>query len=234
MNIVILICARSGSKGVPNKNIKELSGKPLIAWTIEIAKKIKRVDRIIVSTDSEEIADIAKSYGAEVPFLRPIHLAQDDSPEWLVWRHAINFLEKQEGSYPDAILVLPVTSPLRSEEDVNNCIDLFQKEKSDVVITITDASRNPYFNMVKIKEDMSCERVIPSKKNLFRRQDAPKVYDMTTVAFLADSNFVLKKERIFDGDVRSVLIPTERSLDIDNEVDFQFAEFMMSRLNRES
>jgi len=140
MKYIVLICARGGSKGLPGKNIKLLNGVPLIGWSINIAKQINRASRIIVSTDSEEIAEVALEYGAEVPFMRPKELAQDSSPEWLVWRHAINYIEKHKSESVDAIIVLPVTAPLRSIDDINACVDLFEDEEIDSVITVSKAS----------------------------------------------------------------------------------------------
>ena len=123
MRVVALICARGGSKGLPGKNIRPLAGKPLIAWAIEQARAVKRIGRVIVSTDSEEIAAVARQAGAEVPFLRPAELAQDKSPEWLVWRHALDYLKVNEGSYPDALIVVPATAPLRAVADLERCLD---------------------------------------------------------------------------------------------------------------
>src|SRR5436853_7691221 len=111
--LIGLICARGGSKGVKRKNLRLLQGKPLIAWSIEIAKKCASLDRVIVSTEDREIADVARSFGAEVPFLRPAELAQDDSAELLVWRHALRTLTDLEGKTPDALVNIPATSPLR-------------------------------------------------------------------------------------------------------------------------
>ena len=233
MNFIALICARGGSKGLPGKNIRHLAGKPLITWAIEQAQGLKRVERIIVSTDSEEIATVAREAGAEVPFMRPAELAQDNSPEWLVWRHALNFLNETEGGYPDGLITIPVTAPLRIVEDLDNCLDEYEKGDVDVVITVTEAHRNPYFNMVKLNEDKMMGLVIPPEGAVFRRQDAPPVYDMTTVAFVADPEFVLAKDRIFDGRVRHVHIPVERALDIDTPFDFKIAECLINQTSKE-
>lgn len=222
-NYIALICARGGSQGLPGKNIKALLDKPLIAWTISVAKNISRVDRVVVSTDSKEIADIAIKYGAEVPFMRPGELAQNDSPEWLVWQHALEFLQN-DGGLPAGLVVLPVTSPLRSVSDVNRCLDEYEKGCSDVIVTATEANRSPYFNMLKSDSDGYVSLVMSPKKTITRRQDAPELFDMTTVAFVVDPKFVLHNKAIFDGRVRSVLIPKERAVDIDTEFDFKLAE----------
>jgi CMP-N-acetylneuraminic acid synthetase len=229
MKTVGIIFARGGSKGLPRKNIRNFYGKPLIAWSIEIALSIKRIDRVIVSTDSEEIAQIAKQYGAEVPFLRPIHLATDDSSEWDSWRHALDFLSASKEGCPKTIVSLPATAPLRSLSDVNNCIDKFERCSPDIVITYTDAHRNPYFNMVKSKESGDLGLVIQPDTKIYRRQDAPQIYDMTTVAYVASSSFVLNKKSLFEGSVLGVYIPPERAIDIDTALDFEFAEFLMKK-----
>ncbi len=227
MKIVALICARGGSKGLPGKNIRPLAGKPLIAWAIEQARAVKRISRVIVSTDSEEIAAVARKAGAEVPFLRPVELAQDKSPEWLVWRHALNYLKETDGDYPDALIVVPATAPLRVVEDLECCLDEYEKGDADMIITVSDANRSPYFNMVKVLPDGGVGLVIPPEGSITRRQDAPAVYDMTTVAYVARPKFVMTKNGTFEGRVRHVHIPTERALDIDTPLDFMIAECLI-------
>ena len=142
MKYLALICARSGSKGVPGKNIRSFAGRPLIGWAIQVAKEVKQISRIIVSTDSEEIAGIAKEQGAEVPFLRPTALAEDNSPEWLVWRHALEYITESEDEDIDGLVVVPPTSPLRRSSDIENCINEYEKGGVDVVITVRLAA-NP-------------------------------------------------------------------------------------------
>jgi N-acylneuraminate cytidylyltransferase len=227
MKYIALICARGGSKGLTGKNIKPLNGVPLIGWSINIAKQIDRVSRIVVSTDSEEIAKVALEYGAEVPFMRPKEIAQDGTPEWLVWRHAINYLEVCEGENLDAIVVLPVTAPLRSINDVNTCIDLFERGGADSVITVSEANRSPYFNMIVNDCNGYASLVIAPENQITRRQDVPKVYDMTTVAYVVNTDFVKEYSGIFEGKVKSVTIPAERAIDIDTMLDFKVAECLV-------
>ncbi len=227
MKYVALICARGGSKGLPKKNILPLNGLPLISWSINLVKQMDNISRVIVSTDSSEIAQIAKEDGAEVPFIRPEYLAKDDSPEWLVWRHVLNFLKNENYEF-DGLIILPTTSPLRSQEDINNCINEYEKGSIDSVITVTEAQRSPYFNMVKIDSKGYSSLVLPSKNKVFRRQDSPKVFNMTTVAYILRPKFVLESNNLFDGQVRSVYIPIERAIDIDTLLDFKFAEFLIN------
>lgn len=226
MRTVGLVCARSGSKGVPSKNLRPLGGESLLARAIRQARSLGTLHRLLVSTDSEEIAAVARDAGAEVPFLRPADLARDDSAEWLVWRHALQFLKDSEGRLPDALLVVPTTAPLRSVEDLQACLAEFERGDADVVITVTDAHRNPYFNMVKTLADGTVMPVIASTAGPSRRQDAPQVYDMTTVAYVARPEFVMAHAGLFEGRVRPIYVPAERALDIDTLLDLRIAEFL--------
>lgn len=228
MKATAVICARGGSKGLPGKNIRLLGGKPLIAWSIEHAFAVNRIEQVIVSTDSEWIAEVARDYGAEVPFIRPAELARDDSPEWLVWRHALNYLTVRDGALPEVMVSVPTTGPLRLPVDIENCLDEYEKGGSDMVVTVTDAHRSPYFNMVKANSDGTVGLVIPPQSAaIARRQDAPAVFDMATVAYVVRSNFVMTHNGTFDGRVRAVHVPTERAIDIDNLLDFQIAECLL-------
>ncbi len=233
MRVTAFIFARGGSKGLPGKNIRPLAGKPLIAWSIEHALSVNRIERIIVSTDSEEIASVARAHGACVPFLRPPELAADNTPEWLAWRHALNFLRETEGQLPDAMVSVPATAPLRQPVDIENCLDEYARGDADVIITVTESHRSPYFNMVKKNEDGIVSLVIPPEINFVRRQDVPVVYDMTTVAYVIRPEFVFSSDAIFKGRVRAVQVPKERAIDIDTLLDFQFSELLLTRLTHE-
>jgi N-acylneuraminate cytidylyltransferase len=225
---VALICARGGSKGVPGKNIKPLGGLPLIGWAIKTAKQVEQIERVIVSTDSEVIAKVAKDCGAEVPFIRPADLARDNSPEWMVWRHALEYLAEHGDGQPHGLVVVPTTAPLREAVDIENCLNEFEKGGVDVVITYSDAHRSPYFNMVVNNQDGYCTLAVSPERKISRRQDAPVVYDMSTVAYVARPAFVKEHDSIFDGRVKGVYVPPERSLDIDTPLDFRIAECLVS------
>ncbi|OYY94495.1 MAG: acylneuraminate cytidylyltransferase [Hydrogenophilales bacterium 28-61-23] len=227
MKTVAFIFARGGSKGLPGKNIRPLAGKPLIAWSIEHACAVPRIERVIVSTDSEEIAAVARQYGAEVPFIRPADLARDDSPEWLAWRHALNYLLSTDGVLPEAMVSVPTTAPLRQPIDIENCLDEYEIGHSDVVITVTDAHRSPYFNMVKLNDDETVGLVMPPPVSIARRQDSPVVFDIATVAYVLRPEFVLSNDSMFQGRVHAVHVPVRRSIDIDTLLDFQIAECIL-------
>ncbi|MES3032815.1 MAG: acylneuraminate cytidylyltransferase family protein [Gemmatimonadota bacterium] len=223
MHAIALICARAGSKGIPGKNLAEIGGRSLIARAVDAAKGVSGIERVIVSTDGEAIASAAREAGAEVPFMRPAELAMDTSPEWLVWRHALRHVEAKTGRLPDALVVVPATAPLRESRDVAACLEVFERERPDVVITVTNARRNPYFNMVQLGADGDARLVMPPAAGVTRRQDAPAMYDMATVAYVAAPAFVLRANGMFEGRVRAVVIPDERAVDIDEPLDLVIA-----------
>lgn len=228
-NCVAFIFARGGSKGIPGKNKFMLNKKPLIAYSIEVALQCPSISDVLVSTDDKEIAQIAKKYGANVPFIRPSKLATDDSNELDSWKHAINEYEKIYKNKIDLFISLPATSPLRSVDDVENCIEKYKEGTADIIITIKDASSNPYCSMIK-NDSMGFSHIVNShddSRDYFRRQDAPKVYDMTGVAYISNTEYILSSNSIFSGKVKSVKIPDERALDIDKILDLKFAEFLM-------
>jgi CMP-N-acetylneuraminic acid synthetase len=226
-DIICLIFARGGSKGLPDKNIRPLSGKPLIQWAIETAFEVSEISRVIVSTDSLEIAEIAMSCGADVPFMRPDYLASDTAAELDAWKHALAYLRDEELAMPTVMVSLPVTAPLRTAEDVSKAIQLFRTTDSDLVVAVSEAQRNPYFNMLVRSQDLFV--LGNSSVNVSRRQDAPDYYDLSTVVYVANTDFVLRTDRILNGKTRAIVIPKERALDIDDLLDFQYAEFLLGR-----
>ena len=225
MNTFAFIFARGGSKGLPKKNIRNFNGKPLLAYSILITKQLTGVSRVFVSTDDKEIADVGVEYGAEI-IDRPEELAKDDSPEWLAWRHAIEWLEGRGEDF-DRFLSLPTTSPLRSTDDIDNCLNQLD-DNTDMVVTVTETSRSPFFNMVR-KEGEYVRLLVDSEDVYSRRQDVPKAFDMTTVAYVTRPKFILDNNAIFQGKVKSVFIPNERAIDIDTQLDFDIAEFLMKK-----
>jgi len=226
MKIFSFVFARGGSKGVPGKNIRVLAGKPLLAHSIDLAKSIPKIQEVFVSTDDESIAAVARKHGAEVIF-RPVELAQDDSPEWLAWRHAVDWAEKEKGPF-EVFVSLPTTSPLRNGADVNACIEKLDTE-TDIVVTITKTNRSPWFNMVRLTDKGYVRVLFQGEKTYVRRQDVPEAFDMTTVAYVARPQYIHTSNGVFDGRVKAVLIPEERSLDIDTENDLEFAAFMITK-----
>lgn len=225
------IFARGGSTGVVRKNIRLVGGKPLIGYAIETALSSKLIDRVIVSTDDTEIAGIARQYGAEIPFIRPRDLARDDSPERQAWQHALRTLEELEpGRKVDVFVCIPTTSPFRTVEDIDTCIRTLIESDADIVITVKPAERSPYYNMVVLDGEGFAQLVIPPAKSIHQRQDVPAVYDMTTVAYVARPDYVLTSDYIFDGKVKAVVVAPEAGMDIDTEMDLQFAEYLAGRM----
>jgi N-acylneuraminate cytidylyltransferase len=220
------VFARGGSKGLPGKNIRPLEGKPLIHYSIETAKKCPSIDEVFVSTDDKTIAEIARQAGAII-IDRPAELASDTSPEWLSWRHGIEWVENHYGKFK-YFVSLPATSPLRNVPDVEGAISKLKNSIADICISVTPASRSPYFNMVKLLDDETCELVIKPEGAVTRRQDAPEVFDITTVVYAASTEFILQEYGLFSGKVTSITVPKERAVDIDDLYDFKMAEAILS------
>lgn len=221
------IFARGGSKGLPKKNVLPIAGMPMLAHSIKIAHKLRAVDRVYVSTDCDEIASIARQYGAEV-IHRPSELASDTAPEWMAWQHAIKFV-KQIGEPFDRFLSLPATAPMRTSEDVQKCLNALQ-EDIDFVITITPAYRSPWFNMVTADKNRKVT-LVAGNGEIKRRQDALPCFDIATVAYVSRPEFILKSMSIWDGNVVGVEVPRNRSIDVDDEYDFKIARFLMEDCN---
>lgn len=229
---VAFVFARGGSKGLPGKNLMELGGKSLIGRAIEAGLSTPGISRIIVSTDDEAIARAATFHGAEVPFLRPAILARDDTPEWLAWRHAIETINARSPDRPIGTFVsLPCTAPLREVQDVTACLARFNVGDVDAVITIREAERSPYFNMVRIDNDGLAKIAVDPGQSFHRRQDVPDIFDMTTVAYVCRPSFVMESKSLFDGKVGTVKIPRERAIDIDTQLDFDIAACLLARAN---
>tara|TARA_Y100001970_G_C14207071_1_gene844713 strand:- start:1165 stop:1884 length:720 start_codon:yes stop_codon:yes gene_type:complete len=225
-SIAAFIFARGGSKGVLGKNIRKICEKPLISFSIEIALENKYIDEVYVSTDDNDIAEVALKYGANVPFTRPSELSDDDSNEWLAWQHAISFL-KESNQMPDIMVSLPATSPLRSQDDINSAIERIMEGDLDAVIGITPSQKHPMFNMVKKKDLNLLELYLDDFPEIHRRQDAPPSYDITTVVYAVKSEFILENTQLFDGKVGAIQIPQERALDIDTEFDLKVASLII-------
>ncbi len=226
-SIIGIICARGGSKGVPKKNIMPLGGKPLIAHSIETLKSCPMIKRIIISTDDPAIAETARAYGAEVPFLRPAELAGDKISKIPALQHAIRFLEEQ-GEKIDIIIDLDPTAPFRTVQDIMRCVEELQKTDTDSVVTVCEAHHNPYFNMLEQNHDGYLELSKKPASPVTCRQDAPKVYQMNSGAFAAWRDTIMEKGTYFTGRMRGVVMPEDQSLMIDTPLEFDIAEMMLN------
>jgi N-acylneuraminate cytidylyltransferase len=226
MRTFAFIFARGGSKGIPGKNLRELGGQPLIVHSIKMAQRLDCIDRIFVSTDSDDIAAVARSHNVEV-IGRPSELATDTAPEWEAWQHSISHVQNSLDAQFDVFLSLPCTSPLRAPADIERCISALSGDV-DVVISMTPSARSPYFNMV-VHDDTGHLRLVVGSSGFKRRQDVPVVFDVTTVAYVSRPDFILNNNSLFDGKVTGVSIPRERAIDIDDEFDFLIAETLIKQ-----
>ena len=227
--VYAFIFARGGSRGLIKKNIREFAGKPLISWTILQALENPRIERVIVSTDSPEIAEVSRNYGAEVPFLRPAKLASDTSPEILSWKHALSYLKENEGDCPKFFLTLPCTAPLRLQSDIDNNLDCLFSKKGDLIISVCPSQRSPYFNMVTIDNNQQVDLVMKPEKPFTRRQDTPQIFDITTVAYSARSSYILETDNLMEGNVFASLVDRNSAIDIDDALDFEIAEHLFKK-----
>lgn len=229
-SIVLTICARGGSKGIPGKNIKPVLGKPLIGYTIEQAKALNWVDRIVVSTDSDYIKKVVEDFGLEVPFLRPAELATDSAGKLPAIIHAVEIAQKHWGESYDAVLDLDPTSPLRNLEDIGSVVKILTEEL-DVksVFSVCEAYKNPYFNMVEENKDGYVEISKKPTKPILRRQDAPKAYEMNASIYAMWKKDLLTEKTFFTDRTKVYVMPRERSTDIDSQIDFDFVEFLMKK-----
>ena len=222
--IFCFIFARGGSQRIPNKNLKKINNKSLLEITINLAKKVNKIDKIFVSSDSNKILNIARKNNTQI-IKRPKFLCSSKSNEFESWKHAIQSLKKKKINF-DYFLSLPATSPLRNKKDISQCISSLD-ERTDMVVGITEANRSPYFNMVEKNDDGFINILIKNDNGYTRRQETPTVFDMTTVAYVTRPEFIRNYKGIFEGKVKGVEIPAERALDIDTELDFEIAEFLI-------
>lgn len=220
-----IIPARGGSKGVRKKNIKDLAGKPLIAWTIEAAKKSKYISKLILSSDNQEIIDVAKQYNCEVPFKRPKELAQDDTPSIATVIHAI----EQCPGY-DYVVLLQPTSPLRRVEDIDGCIEYILKKNGDFCVSVMEPDKSPYW-MYTIDNNGFIVPLIKQEKPFLRRQELPSVFVLNGAIYIAKTNSIIKENALLTSDTLTYVMEKEYSMDIDTELDFTICEALLRRNN---
>lgn len=220
--VLAVIPARGGSKGVPRKNVRELRGKPLIAWTIEEAKKSKYIDRLILSSDDPEIISIAESFGCEVPFVRPAELAQDETPGIDPVLHAIDMLPGY-----DLVVLLQATSPLRIAEDIDGCIASCVENEAMATVSVVQAEQNPYW-MYTVGERGQMAPLIPSDKFIGRRQELPDVYILNGAVYVAYKEWLMTHKTFLTDRTTAFVMPKERSPDIDTESDLTLLSMQLN------
>ena len=221
-----LITARGGSKSIPRKNIRPLAGKPVIAWTIDAALQSRTLDRVVVSTDDEEIAQVARECGAAVPFMRPAELACDDTPHIEVVRHALQRLESGEEYRPDYVVLLQPTSPLRTSDDIDAAVEVSEKNGSDAVVSVCLTHHHPFL-VKRIDEDGNLEDFLPSPLAYERRQDLPPAYFINGAIYLTRRRVLLDEHTFLPHRTLPYIMPGERSPQIDDLSDFRVIEFIL-------
>ena len=226
MTVYAFVFARSGSKRLKNKNLLDLAGKPLVQHSIDFALNSDFIDRVFVSSDSEEILNLAKNLGAE-PIQRPPELATDESPEIESWKHAVDFAVSRFGDF-DKFVSLPATSPLRRSQDVESIIGAL-RPGVDYCVSIAKSSHSPWFSVVTRNSDGIVMPLIEPDKPLYRQQDAPESYDLTAVAFATTPKYVQSVDHLWRGKVLGIEVPRETSLDIDDEYDFRLAVLLKTQ-----
>lgn len=224
-SVLAIIPARGASKGIKRKNVRSLAGKPLIAWTIEEGKKSKYIDKLIVSSEDEEILGVARQFGAEVPFVRPEELAQDET---LGIDPVIHALRELPGY--DYIVLLQPTSPLRSVQDIDECIEQMIETEAPACVSVTEPEKSPYW-MYTLQEDNRMRPLIPQGEVTVRRQDLPPVFSLNGAVYVACVKWLLEIKSFLAEETIAYVMPKNRSYDIDMEEDFLLCEWMMKRRN---
>ena len=230
--ILAIIPARGGSKGIPNKNIKLLGGKPLIVWTIQAAQQAKIFDLILVSTDSAQIAQTAKTAGAVIPFLRPRYLSTDTAKTMDAVLHAIEWLER-ESKYFDLVMVLQPTSPLRTAKDIQQALKLFKRKKAESVISVTKTEHHPRWANT-LQADGNMKNFMTADIFAKNRQQLPIYYRLNGAIYLADVKILRNKKNLWNNKTYAYIMPSERSVDIDQILDFQLTELLLKHSARKS
>lgn len=228
MSRLCTICARGGSKGVKNKNIRFLLDKPLIAYSIHQAKQSNLFDYISISSDSEEILEVAHKYGADILINRPSELAEDTSAKTPAIRHCVSETERLTGRTFPIIVDLDATSPLRTVQDLHDAMEYFEREDASNLITGMPSRRSPYFNLVELNENGSVQLSKQLDVPIVRRQDSPRCFDMNASIYIWKREVLFNYDTLFLPDTILYEMPEERSIDIDNEIDFKLVEIIMS------
>ena len=227
--MIALIPARGGSKGLPNKNILEFNGKPLIAHAIEGALNSKSVERVIVTTDSEEIAEVARKAGAEVPFLRPEELATDNAKAVDVYLHAIEYLMQNEGAKIDKFMVLLPTTPLRKSSHIDEAVELFEKEKADTLVSMKVAETPVSWYFEKNDEGTVKNAGFGAQTVVDNRQVNKEYYVPNGAIYILDYEVLKNNRTYYTDNTIAYIMNHEESVDIDTKLEFEFAEFLSRR-----
>jgi CMP-N,N'-diacetyllegionaminic acid synthase len=229
MSLICTICARGGSKGVVDKNVRDLLGKPVLAWSIAQARETGLFDTIAFSSDSDALLEAALKAGADVAVKRPHEMATDTAPKLPAIRHCLEEAIARSGKTPDMFVDLDVTSPLRLGSDITGAVELLRQSGARNVITGAPARRSPYFNLVEQGADGSITLSKTADPPVVRRQDAPRCFDMNASIYVWRVAPFLEQPAVFYPDTRLFEMPEERSIDIDSDLDFALVELLLRR-----
>lgn len=228
MTTVAVIPARGGSKRLPGKNIKPLAGKPLIAWTIEAALESECFDKVVVSTESIEIAEVARKYGAEIPYLRPIELASDTAATGPVLEHIVKYIEDRDSINCEKLCLLQPTSPLRGSEDIVESMKLFEERSADSIVSVVEANIKPEISNY-LPVDLSLSGFVSEIK---RTQDSQKLYQLNGAIYWLKRSLIDELSKVYRSDASFAYVMSQKdSVDIDTDFDFYWAEFLLSLLD---
>jgi CMP-N-acetylneuraminic acid synthetase len=225
--ICAIVPARGGSKGLPRKNLRLVAGRPLIALAIESALGAHLVDRVIVSTDDEEIARVARQEGADVPFMRPASLASDDAPAQPVVEHAITYVEERDGRV-DSVVLLQPTSPLRRARHVDEAVRLFLDSGADSVVSVCEVEHSPYW-MYRMEGDRLYPFASDQELNRARRQALPTLYRPNGAIYVMSRKLLMEERLVIGLAPRPYLMSRQESVDVDDQLDLELAEWLSSR-----
>ncbi|MBF0381947.1 MAG: acylneuraminate cytidylyltransferase family protein [Magnetococcales bacterium] len=221
-SVLGIIPARGGSKGLPGKNILDLAGKPMIAWTIEAAQEAKLIDRLILSSDDEKIISVAKEWGCEVPFVRPASLAGDKATSIDVALHALDSITQ----HYDYIVWLQPTAPLRLAEDIDAAVQICQSQKAPSCVSVVAAGKSPYW-MYSLGRENAMQPIMPQDLSSCQRQELPQAYTLNGAVYVTQTQWLRRHKKFMNGGAYAHIMPPERSVDIDSELDFKIAGMLL-------
>lgn len=232
MSVICLIGARGGSQGLPGKNIRPLLGKPLIVWSIEQALAATEIDDVVVSTDSQEIVEVARAAGAKTPFVRPAELSGPEVGKFQVWQHALEALENVYDTEIEMLVDFDCTNPLRSQDDISGVIQQLRAGRArgvDAVFTVCEARKNPYFNMVEANKDGALKMCKNLDSTVIRRQDAPSVLDHVGSVYALTPEYLRSANHLLEGHAEGYDVGDEKRFDVDSIFDFKIVEFLLAQ-----
>ncbi len=221
--VLAIIAGRGGSKGLPRKNVLKLKGKPLIAWSIDCANQSRYIDRLVLSSDDEEINRIGQDYGCQVPFTRPAHLATDDARI----HDAIGYtLENLDQSY-DIVVLLQATSPLRNANDIDGCLETLMRHDANSCVSVSQSPKSPYWAFT-LGQENELKRLIETSAKSPRRQELPETFTLNGAVYTAETAWFMEHRTFIDSSTRAYVMPKERSVDVDDKIDFLLCEAILN------